>query len=81
MENDITLVKGREHMQLFQLRQGGASTRLVATCCYSTMAVDHASYAGNVVMVPQDGCKLTVASKTRPSARIQVRHSCAFAGA
>ena len=71
MENDITNVKGKENMQLFQLRQGGASTRLVATCCHSTLAVDHAAYSGNVVMVPQDSCKLVVSSKTRPSARIQ----------
>eukprot|EP01051_Picozoa_sp_SAG22_P024287 SAG22_NODE_6667_length_825_cov_1.144628_1_plen_144_part_01 len=68
--NDITGVKGLEHMGLFQLRDGAASTRVVATCCHSTLAVDHSAYGGNVLMVPGDGCKLT-AAKMRASARIQ----------
>ena len=53
-----------------QLRDGGRSTRLVARCCRSTLAVDHPAYGGNIVMVPGDSCNLDADSGLGPLARI-----------
>jgi hypothetical protein len=33
------------------LREGGRSTRCVATCCHSTLLVDHPNYFGKTVML------------------------------
>ena len=46
-ENDLVIEKGKEHMKWYRLRKeevGGKSVRCVATCCYSTVAVDHPFY-------------------------------------
>ena len=46
-ENDLVIEKGKDHMKWYRLRKeevGGKSVRCVATCCYSTVAVDHPFY-------------------------------------
>ena len=50
-DNDLKQIRGEKHMQAVKLRKGGASRRIVSTCCHTTLAVDHWAYSGNVVMV------------------------------
>ena len=62
--NDLLEVTGEEHMKVFVLRDGlgsarGQSQRCVATCCHSTLLVDHPAYAGNVCMVFEHACSLS----------------------
>jgi hypothetical protein len=56
--NAVTDVKGSELLMLQKLRPDGRSTRVVAQCCHSILAVDHPNYQGNVVMVPLSTCKV-----------------------
>ena len=50
-DNDISAVRGEEHLIVVKLRKNGASERLVAACCYTTLAVSHWAYFGNRLMV------------------------------
>lgn len=61
-ENDLEDIQGEKHLRLYRLRAGARVTRLVATCCYSTLLADHPAYQGNVVSVLADACRLS----TRP---------------
>lgn len=71
--NDITLDQSIEDVseiiEVVTLREGGRSSRLVARCCRSTIAVDHPGYGGKLVMVPEESCIL-IAAKISPLARI-----------
>jgi len=71
-ENDLVQVQGKERLELQQLREGARSTRCVATCCHSILAVDHPAYSGNVVMVPANSCKLAVTSLPPALAQVYV---------
>ena len=42
-ENDLQVLSGNEHIAFFVLDDGYATTRLVATCCYSTLCVSAAA--------------------------------------
>ena len=55
MPSDIIDVRGKEHMQSFQLRKDdpsllGMSRRIYCTECYSIIGVDHPAYEGNVFL-------------------------------
>lgn len=50
-------------------RASAPSIRLETTCCNSILAVNHAAYQGNVVMVPSGACELD-APDLAPLARI-----------
>jgi hypothetical protein len=72
LDNDVVDVCGEENMKLYQLRRSAAgSTRCVACCCYSTLAVDHPAYCGNCVMI-MPGCNLA-AEPIAATARIQTK--------
>lgn len=43
-DNDISEVTGEDLLIAVKLRESGASTRIVATCCHTTLAVDHWAY-------------------------------------
>lgn len=85
IDNDVVDVVGSEHMELQALRAGFKSTRVVATCCYSILAVDHDAYCGqkgtplpggaavkrNVVMLITGACKLSgIAPHPFPPSRV-----------
>jgi hypothetical protein len=66
-ENDLLDVTGEEQMQVFMLRDklGAAraqSQRCVATCCYSTLLVDHPAYSGNVCMIFEHAVSLSASA-------------------
>ena len=76
IDNDVVDVVGAEHMELQALREPYKSIRVVATCCYSILGVDHDAYCGhgtplpagaaatrNVVMLITGACKLTGTSR------------------
>ena len=52
--NDVLPPADLSALELTQLRDGATSTRLVTTCCRSTLAVVHPAYCSLVVMVPAD---------------------------
>eukprot|EP00450_Noctiluca_scintillans_P037215 CAMPEP_0194538834 /NCGR_PEP_ID=MMETSP0253-20130528/78536_1 /TAXON_ID=2966 /ORGANISM="Noctiluca scintillans" /LENGTH=215 /DNA_ID=CAMNT_0039385017 /DNA_START=28 /DNA_END=675 /DNA_ORIENTATION=+ len=60
-DNDV-LEATEELLELQMLRVGARSTRCVAKCCHSVVAVDHPAYKQNVVMVPGDSCRVEAAS-------------------
>ena len=43
-DNDIDVVRGEEHLRVVLLREDGRSKRTTATCCFSTLMVDHPGY-------------------------------------
>lgn len=44
------LVQGKERLAFNVLRDGAASTNMVAKCCQTLLCVDHPFYSGNVVL-------------------------------
>ena len=44
LENDMDIERGMDKLVWYKLREGGRSTRAVAKCCHSTLAVDHPAY-------------------------------------
>ena len=48
-QNDVYVEAGRELLRAFKLREGGECVRIVATCCYSTMCIDHPGYLKKLV--------------------------------
>ena len=56
-ENDLAVVSGNEHIAFRVLSDGYPTTRLVATCCYSTLCGDHPGYMGNVAVVYGDSLR------------------------
>jgi len=52
--NDLEVIRGKENLRGFLLREGMHSTRLVATCCHTTLMVDHPFYEGKVCLVFRD---------------------------
>lgn len=72
-DNDISAVRGEEHLIVVKLRKNGASERLVAACCYTTLAVSHWAYFGNRLMV-LPGAQIQYEGETvRPELRIQTK--------
>ena len=72
-DNDISGVKGEDFLQVVRLRETGPSGRLVATCCYTILAVSHWAYLGNRVMVPP-GARIEYEGETvKPELRIQTK--------
>ena len=67
--NDVLPPADTSALELTQLRDDAHSTRLLTTCCRSTLAVVHPAYRSSVVMVPADSCVLE-ASSSAPIARI-----------
>merc|ERR1719348_1568046 len=70
--DDFTFIEGQELTKLYKLREDGASTRVVATCCFSTLLVNHPGYQNNVVMVMAQGVIMNV-PKIEPLVRIQMK--------
>ncbi len=50
--SSVQSVMGKENLKLFKLREGGESTRAVATCCFTTLLVSNWGYIGGVFLVP-----------------------------
>lgn len=72
-DNDIRAVEGEDHLQVVKLREKGPSERVVASCCYTTLAVSHWAYLGNRLMV-LPGARIEYEGKTvRPELRIQTK--------
>lgn len=46
---------------------------LVATCCYSTLLVDHPYYAGNTVMVMSQAVRMEIAQTIEKLCWIQMK--------
>jgi len=73
-EDRFTFLKGRELTSWMKLRESGNSTRCIATCCHSTLLVNHEFYQGVIVMVMRAGCKLTLPSGDGEKiARVQMK--------
>lgn len=60
LPNDVSTTSADDlsRLCLTQLRDDAKSTRLVTTCCRSTLAVDHPAYRNMLVMVPADSCSV-----------------------
>lgn len=75
LPNDVSTVSELDittSFHLSHLRKEARSTRLVSSCCHSTLAVDHPAYGGKLVMVPRDSCNLQ-AKEIAPLARIYLK--------
>ena len=70
-ENDLAPIDPHALSLLFavKLRENGRTTRLLAKCCYSMLAIDHPYYERNVVCVHADACEL-VSPRVEPLCRI-----------
>jgi len=55
--NDFEVVRGDEFIKFFLLNEGYMTTRLVTTCCYSTLVGDHPAYGGQGLIVYADYIK------------------------
>ena len=72
-DNDISAVKGEKYLRVVKLRETGASERVVAACCYTTLAVSHWAYLGNRLMV-LPGARIRYEGETlAPEIRIQTK--------
>eukprot|EP01052_Picozoa_sp_SAG31_P009042 SAG31_NODE_467_length_15267_cov_13.792919_18_plen_129_part_00 len=49
--NDWDVMRGKEHLKCYYLREGMQSNRMVATCCHTCMIVDHPFYEEKVCLV------------------------------
>ena len=47
--------------------------RLVATCCYSTLLVDHPYYAGNTIMAMSQAVRIEIDQTVEKLCRIQMK--------
>ncbi len=50
MQSVITSVKGKEHLQAFQLRENTDSTQIYCTKCWAILGVDHVGYPDNIFL-------------------------------
>jgi hypothetical protein len=72
-DNDIVVIRGEEHLKVVLLREDGRSKRTTATCCFSTLMVDHPYYSGVMFMLFEDACRVqqdepdVSPTKTRPA--------------
>ena len=72
-DNDIVVIRGEEHLKVVLLREDGRSKRTTATCCFSTLMVDHPYYSGVMFMLFEDACRVqqdepdVPPTKTRPA--------------
>ena len=57
-DNDIEVVRGEEHLRVVLLREAGRSKRTTATCCFSTLMVDHPFYIGAMFMLFEEACRV-----------------------
>ena len=57
-DNDIDVVRGEEHLRTVLLREDGRSKRTTATCCFSTLMVDHPGYSGVMFMLFEEACRI-----------------------
>eukprot|EP00729_Bicosta_minor_P010582 gene10582-33126_t len=48
--NDFEVVTGKENLKPYLLREGMCSNRLIATCCWTCLLVDHPFYGGKVAL-------------------------------
>lgn len=73
-ENDLAPLEPQAFPLLFtaKLRKNGRTTRVIAKCCHSMLAIDHPYYEKNVVCVHADACEL-VAPRVEPLGRIFTR--------
>jgi hypothetical protein len=72
-DNDIRAVNGERYLHVVKLRETGASERVVAACCSTTLAVSHWAYLGNRLMV-LPGARIRYEGETvRPEIRIQTK--------
>jgi hypothetical protein len=49
--NDWDVMRGKEHLKCYLLREGMQSNRMVATCCHTCLLVDHPFYEEKVCLV------------------------------
>ena len=72
-DNDIDVVRGEEHLRTVLLREDGRSKRTTATCCFSTLMIDHPGYNGVMFMLFEEACRIqdddpdVPSTKTRPA--------------
>ena len=72
-DNDIHVIRGEEHLKVVLLRDNGRSRRTTATCCYSTLMIDHPAYSGVMFMLFEEACRVqwddpdVPPTKTRPA--------------
>ena len=57
-DNDLVVEKGEDLLQVVLLREKGRSLRLLSTCCYSTLMVDHPFYNEVMFMLFEEACKI-----------------------
>lgn len=68
LRSDFSEIKGREHMQVTQLRDDARSTRVYCKQCYSCIGIDHIRYMNNVFMIQPDHCAPSFDVKIKPTA-------------
>jgi len=56
-DNDFEVVRGDEFIKFYLLNEGYMTTRLVTSCCYSTLIGHHPAYGGHHVAVYHDYVK------------------------
>ena len=70
VQSDILAVTGQQYMKAFQLREGGKSTRVYCTLCFSLLGVEHPSYRNNVFMFFKQHCRVNFDISQTPAAAI-----------
>ena len=69
--NDLEIIKGADRLEACALNSAWRSCRLVASCCFSSLLVDHPAYKGAVVMAYKES--LVNATLPAPAFRDDVR--------
>jgi hypothetical protein len=57
--NNFKIESGTNNLRFFKLRESSGSTNCVATCCHTTMMVDHPAYQKKAVLLFPDVLKQT----------------------
>ena len=69
--NDLQIIKGADKLEACALNATWRSCRLIATCCSSSLLVNHPAYNGTVVMAYKES--LVNATLPAPAFRADVR--------
>merc|ERR1719384_136989 len=65
---------GKDKLVFNRLREGAASTNMVADCCKTLLCVDHPSYEEHVVLTFPEFCQIVgVAELAPPTMRMQIQ--------
>ena len=74
-DNDIEVVRGEEHLRVVLLREDGRSKRTTATCCFSTLMVDHPGYNSVMFMLFEEACMIQDDDPDVPPTKIRLAES------